>query len=159
MKNGKQIEYVVASRVKVGNVAENRVATYLAACGLRVDRRNAYGNGYDMLVNGKYRVEVKNARCSDPYNPQWMINFHRHGKLDERNVDLYIVRLDGILFFKAGVYLIFRAPIKRLTMRITARSLLYSYSSHARMMLEFVKSKGKRLPALILSSEHGAMNP
>lgn len=140
------IEYVVASRRMVGHIGEARVAAYLASFGMKVDRNIPPGSGYDMMINNAYRAEIKTARSHDPYNPVWAINFHRHGKLDESNVDLYIIRLDGVSFMTAGIYLLFRAPVGIKTLRLTARSLLYLYSSHARMMVDFVNSKGKTLP-------------
>lgn len=59
------------------------------------------------------------------------MNIHRHGIVDESQVDFYVFRLDGqpVYFFgKAAIYLIIPAPLNMKTAVISPRSLLNHWS-------------------------------
>ncbi len=109
--------------------AQRSVACNLAGYGHRVKQMHVH-SPYDLFVEGIGRIEVK---CSS-YNPalkKFRVNFHRRGKLDESNVDYYIVRLEDVPEFKYPIHLAFKAPVETLTMNISFRALLYYYGKNA----------------------------
>jgi len=87
-----------------------------------------YCCAYDLVVNG-LRVEVKEARPLKRHkrHTYWQANIHRHGRVKESEVDVYIIRLVGIPEFTAALYLLIPAPLKTPTLKITLRSLLQRY--------------------------------
>lgn len=95
---------------------------WLYRSGFEVEKMS-YRFPYDLLVNGK-RVEVKEAKFSKQC---WTFNIHRHAKLDESHVDVYILRLKNVPGFKASIHLIIPAPLKTKVIRISMRSLLTRY--------------------------------
>lgn len=114
----------MVSRHKLGVGAEKQVANRLSYKGYFV-RRMPYNSAFDLLVEDK-RVEVKCARPGQ--DGQWVINIHRHGKLDESKVDVYIVRLEGIPGHKkAALHLLFPAPLNVHTLKFSFASLLRDY--------------------------------
>jgi hypothetical protein len=107
---------------------EKRVADKLIAGGSGVNRmRN--NSPFDLLVNGRYRVEVKAARPSK--NWRWVINFHRHGSLKEVQVDAYVVVLDGIPGNgKMPVYMVIPAPFGKAILDLSFSSILRKYRKY-----------------------------
>lgn len=96
--------------------------------------KTAYNCPFDLLVNGK-RVEVKESRAQTVIEGGrqriiWKINIHRHNKLDETQVDIYIFRLLGFPEFTSGLYLLLKPPIRSKTVRISVRSLIQRYAVH-----------------------------
>lgn len=121
----------------LGSLSEKKVQVLLSQFGHTV-RKMPYIGKYDLLVDDKHRVEVKCSSCSNKdVRPTWIVNFHRHGKLDESNVDFYIVRLEDVPFSKQSIHLLFFAPIKRPTIRFTFRSLIYLYGNNAKAFISF----------------------
>ncbi len=129
-----------------GRLAEDQVRQILYAHG-RTVKQCGYRESFDMLVDGRWRVEVKTAgpqpQPVGAHQPIWKFNIHRHGKVEETHVDLYILRLE-VPFCRAAVYLLFRAPIKRPTITISFRSLLNGRGEHAQAFRCFCRT-GKLL--------------
>lgn len=118
----------IVSPQEAGIDAEIRVAQRLALFGYSA-KRMPYNSPFDLLVNNSLRVEVKYARPSDGW--LWRINFHRHGELDETNVDFYVVMLDGIPgFAKKAMFLVFPAPAAVKSMTFTFATLLRKHHRH-----------------------------
>ena len=84
-----------------------------------------YNCPWDCWVNG-HRVEIKtaNVRKDKHGNRTWEFSIHRHNRLNETAVDFYVLRLNDVAEFKACIYLVVPAPIKRKTVHISLRSLL-----------------------------------
>jgi len=86
-----------------------------------------YHGPFDLLVNGK-RVEVKVARKNERF--LWHLNIHRHGKLDESNVDVYAILLDLRQVGKKKPLLLLRpAPIGAATIAYSIDTLLTIHNS------------------------------
>lgn len=62
---------------------------------------------FDVVVNGR-RIEIKSANFSSNRGA-WSFNIHRHGKLDESQVDYYLFRLN--LVDRPPEHMLFPAPI------------------------------------------------
>lgn len=123
---------------KLGFRAEIKVAALLIGYGHRVSRMRLKEK-FDLLVNGRIRVEVKAAtRGADG---RWHVNISRRGVLNETTVDLYIVRLDGIPGFKLPLHLLFNSPLRRKAFNFTLRSLLLKYGANA---VAFEKFRGRK---------------
>lgn len=41
----------------------------------------------------------------------WRFNLHRHNKLDESQVDYYVLSFEGVPGFSQGIYGLFKAPL------------------------------------------------
>jgi len=114
----------------MGSIAEYKVGSLLSSYGRKVERQT-WASPFDLLVDG-YRVEVK---CAKPQVrrgsgiPQWQFNIHRHGILSE-HADFYILRLEKVPFTKAAIHMLLRAPLGRLTVIISFRSLLNGQAIH-----------------------------
>lgn len=104
---------------------EDKVIRWLKARGFEVV---ATKGPFDCVINGK-RVEIK---CADlgsyiqpgNYSAHWSFNIHRHNKVDESQVDVYVFRLDGVPGFKSAIHLIIPAPLNTKNIHITFRSLM-----------------------------------
>lgn len=116
---------------KNGKAAEYKVAQILLAHGRKV-KRCAYRSPFDLLVDGKWKCDVKVSYLSTRHAPRrsdgtgmlyWLVNFHRHGKLSE-TCDFYIVRLEKVPGFQKAVHLLLPSPVKVLTQRYGLRSLI-----------------------------------
>lgn len=110
-----------------GMAGERQAAAWLRLKGLPVSYRPKRSK-YDMEVNG-WRVEVKCA----PLNTDkrgWFFNIHRHGSLDERQVDFYVFVLQDVPLVAANIYLVVPSPLKYKTVAITFRSLIMKWSRY-----------------------------
>lgn len=85
-------------------------------------------NPFDVLVDGKIRIEVKSASMNR--HGEWKFNIHRHGVLDESEVDFYVFRLDGIPHHPNGAHLMAKAPLGTKVFRVSIRSLLTGVHNH-----------------------------
>lgn len=108
----------------IGLRAEQRVAWLLKYFYKRDVVRCAYGSPYDLMVDG-LRVEVK---CAAPQKDRadalkWKFNIHRHGVLDEKQTDLYILRIEGLPYSKAAIHMALKAPIGQFTLEVPIRGL------------------------------------
>jgi hypothetical protein len=94
----------------------------------RGTKRAKYGDPYDAIYKG-CRIEIK---CSEFDGKKWRFNIHRHGKLKEHEVDVYVLRLEGCKIFggKAALHLVLPAPIGSPTVQITLRSLFSRYAQY-----------------------------
>jgi|SRR5882762_716138 len=107
-----------------GKRAETYVCSWLKTQGLEVTMMG-YTSPYDLLVNG-WRCEVKMAPMKP--NGKWNFNIHRHGKVNELEVDFYIFVLEDVPYCKASIYLIKKAPLSCPTVEISVRSLIVRHS-------------------------------
>jgi hypothetical protein len=112
---------------KFGNEGEARVSHWLKSHGYEVKKLRTR-LGADLIANGK-RVEVKCARPDK--DGEWTFNLHHHGVLDEGRVDLYVFRVEGLPATKKPLHLIIPAPLKRLTLAMTVRSLILTWGRYA----------------------------
>jgi hypothetical protein len=112
-------------RIKTGIDGQQQVYAWLRLQGFETFQAD-YNAKYDILCNGK-KVEVKTAEY---VNGGWSVNIHRHGILNESDVDLYVLRLEGGPLFKYAIHLIIPAPVGKLRINITPRSLLTRYARH-----------------------------
>jgi hypothetical protein len=127
-----------------GKRGEENVAMVLYQSGRKV-KRMSRRSPFDLLIDDTWRVEVKVAgmrMCEGA--PLWSFNLHRHGKLNEKNVDWYILRLEDIPFCKYAIHLLLRAPAKQLVVSITLRSLLNGQAELATKFQKFADGKIKR---------------
>ena len=108
-----------------GDNGEYAVYQWLAHKGFK-PQMATYASPYDLTCNGK-RIEVKRANC---INNKWQFSIHRHSKLDESQVDVYIFRLEDVPTFKSAIHLVLSAPIKRKKVEISLRSLLTRYGQY-----------------------------
>ena len=93
-----------------------------------VPARMPYHSPFEFLVNNK-RVVVKEAnRASNQMH--WRLNIHRHGKVDESEVDVYLFRLLDVPGFSSSVYLMMPAPIGAPSVTISLRSLIQRYAKY-----------------------------
>ena len=109
--------------------AETKVQNQLRYRGIASEHQS-FASGYDLLTAGGQRVEVKYAgfrRLKKDGRMGWQINCHRHGVLDETNLDWYAAVLGSDptnLFGKAVLTLIIPAPVEKFTLVISPRSLV-----------------------------------
>ena len=109
--------------------AETKVQNQLRYRGVD-STRQSFASEYDLLTAGGQRVEVKYAsfrRLTKDGRMGWKINFHRHGVLNESDVNWYVTVLDADsvrLFGKAVLSLVIPAPIQKTTIQISPRSLV-----------------------------------
>lgn len=124
-----------------GRWAETKVRCLLERYGRQVEQKE-YLSRFDLLIDGKWRCEVKVAyptaistNMKIVNKTRWLVNFHRHGELKE-DCDFYIIRLEQVPGFKAAIHLVLRAPVGTMTRRFTLRSLL---EQGAPMVADFKK--------------------
>jgi hypothetical protein len=103
---------------------------------------------YDFLVEG-LRIEFKIASPQTRYGKLvWRFNFHRHGVLKEK-CDFYILCMEGIPNYKARVYLLLKAPVKKKGISVSVRSLLQKYAIFAVDFENFMRMESKRRKSTI----------
>lgn len=107
---------------KVGDIGEKRVLHWLLGRGFVVRKAPAHAP-FDLLIR-QLRIEVK---CAAYNGRRWKFNIHRHNKLNEKQVDYYILRLEKFPQSSKALYLVMKAPLKRMTIDVTIRSLLEKY--------------------------------
>jgi hypothetical protein len=61
-------------------------------------------------------------------SPFWMVTIKRHGRLDERGVNFYVLYLTGCDDLRP-VYVVLKAPLRQKHISITLRQLLMKWSS------------------------------
>jgi hypothetical protein len=111
-----------SSRGQLGLDGERFAELALKTRGMKV-KRMPYKSPFDLLADGK-RIEVKTA-TKRRTTFEWLVNFHRHGKLKESGVDAYVILLDmRHLGKKKPLILICPAPVGRLTRVYSIHSLL-----------------------------------
>lgn len=125
---------------------ENGAAAEWKACQIlrnhrRLVQKARYNEPFDILVDGKIRVEVKASTPSrNRGRLTWTFNVHRHGILREECVDVYIFKLEEVPESKAAVYLLFKAPLKKKTVIVSFKSLLDRYGWGAWNFHNFIKT-------------------
>lgn len=116
----------IVERVKFGLSREKWVAAILRRAGHSVQQMN-YTSWFDLLVDGKLRVEVKASEFSAE-KLNWQFNLHRHGKMG-RQPDFYIFRLERVPFSCAAVHMIWPGNESRATISFSLRGLLNGKAS------------------------------
>lgn len=100
-----------------------------------------YNSSFDLLVDGKWRCEVKTSRPTNrKQHRSWFVNFHRHGKLSE-SVDLYIVRLEEVPEHKYAIHMLIKAPVGIKTMAFSMRSLIETAAPMVKDFRDFSKGQ------------------
>ena len=121
------------SATSYGNKGVDSIIAILRGRGY-VAKKASYSSPFDILVNGKVRLEIKTGTPRGTGNfglrKGWVFNIHRHGRVKESDVDVYILRLNNVPGFKYAIHLIIRAPLKVPTLVITLRSLICLYGRH-----------------------------
>lgn len=107
-----------------------RVRAWLQMAGYPIIT-SPYNSPYDALCNGK-RLEIKISQLRNSRQGwHWKFNIHRHGKLDESEVDAYILRLEKVPFAKRrAIHLLLQAPLNKLTISIDPIGLLTRWGKH-----------------------------
>jgi hypothetical protein len=126
-----------------GRNAELAVKRLLKLKGFGVKLIPEYHASYDLLVQGRVRIEVKSCdgimRGTDERYRKiaWAFNIHRHNIIDESGIDYYVLRLGNVKLFAYPVMLLIPAPLGVPTISISVRSLLQRYSVYARAWVDF----------------------
>lgn len=105
-----------------GLAAEERVANLLISNGRKVSI-TPYNCPYDLLVDGK-KVEVKSSGKHPLRNGfVWLYNLHRHGVLNESEVDLYVFEMKDFQY----PYVLIPAPIGKKSISLNYNILAKRY--------------------------------
>lgn len=138
--------FFVNEEQKYGEEGELRVQQLLRHYG-RTTKKQGKFSAFDLLVDGKWRVEVKTCRPLPASKfPEWNANLHRHNILNEEGVDYYVIRLEGGEGLWAdAVHLLFKAPVKATHIRLTLRSLVNGYQQHVQNFYYFSHGDFDRL--------------
>lgn len=125
-------------QVRSGAEGEVLVAMELRAGGRDVEIQ-PYKHSFDILVDHKWKCEVKTAKPIYVRGSlAWLFNIHRHGVLDEGGVDLYILQLKEIHGSKKPIYLVIKAPLQVSTISFTLHELI---KKGAPLVEDFLKLK------------------
>jgi hypothetical protein len=112
---------------------EGLVAVMLRRRGIGCHRVGKVRSPFDVLTAGGIRCEVKAASFRRS-RKAWVVSIQRQGKLDESQVDFYVVALSvGGLFHRAKhkkVYLVIDSPIRRKQIVITLHRLLTQWKNN-----------------------------
>jgi hypothetical protein len=115
------------TNTRFGQNGQRNVAAWLTMRHGRSVEMMPYICPFDLLVDGYTRVEVKIAKFN---GKSWDFNIHRHGKVNEKFVDAYILRMENVPGFKAAIHLIIQSPLNTQTVHISFRSLITRYAKH-----------------------------
>lgn len=128
----------------LGGLGELRVQTRLLQQGRKV-KLMPYESAFDLLVDGRIRIEVKTAQAQVTRKALfWKFNLHRHGALSEQ-CDFYVLRLEAVPYTnKAAIHLLLPAPQKKKTIFVSFRSLLNGVAQQALDFQDFVHGKNSR---------------
>src|SRR5258708_22195088 len=92
---------------KLHDRAMQYAQNWLNRCGHSTKLMPETSSTFDLLVNGKIRLEVKSAFARQLYKkrtiPQWRFNMHRHGVLQDNQADIYWFWILGVHGFKKGI--------------------------------------------------------
>lgn len=108
-----------------GFLAEDSLAQIFRVYGRSVQQMKKTHVPFDLLVDG-LRVEVKTARPSQhsKYGPIWSFNIHRHGKIKEGLVDLYILVFEKVPYCINPIYAAFKSPLSTPTLNFSLRQMI-----------------------------------
>lgn len=114
------------------------------------------GGGPDTLLVDGARVEVKTAAARDSRG-RWLINLHRHGELDETDVDAYLILLSGVPDRgPMSLYIVLPAPqrVKLLAFSVSSLMRLYAGNIEDWETLKAIAKRAKKpTPAAILQGK------
>jgi hypothetical protein len=112
---------------------EGLVAVMLRRRGISCHRVGKVRSPFDVLTAGGLRCEVK-AAAFRRSRKAWVVSIQRQGKLDESQVDFYVLSLSvGGLFNRAKhkkIYLVIESPIRRKQIVITLHRLLTQWKNN-----------------------------
>jgi hypothetical protein len=112
---------------------EGLVAVMLRRRGVQCRRVGKVRSPFDVLTAGGLRCEVK-AASFRRNRKAWVVSIQRQGKLDESQVDFYVLALSvGGLFHRAKhkkVYLVIESPIRRKQIVVTLHRLLTQWKDY-----------------------------
>jgi hypothetical protein len=112
-----------AERNEKGHKGEDAVADLLRWHGRKVEVMRP-NHPFDLLVDGKWKVEVKTASPGKRRKGlQWRFEIMRHGVLNEV-ADFYILRLDQVPYTARAVHCLVIAPVMKTQIAISFRGLL-----------------------------------
>jgi hypothetical protein len=128
-KNGtpafRRSEYQVANQIRLHCKTKCR-----AVGGVKRTAADGTNRGtlpYDVLTTNGLRIEVKDAIRNK--RGEWTFNFARHGKLDESEVDFYVLCLRG-LSKHYRVFVVIPAPMKVNSKHISLRQLISQWARY-----------------------------
>ena len=111
--------------------AQRSVRAWLGGYGISSEPTH-YNAPYDLLTSNGLRIEVK-ASGYEREMRRWSFNIHRHGVLDEGEVDFYILRCESGFATEflgtSAFHLVVPAPLGMPTLRISIRNLLCGFWS------------------------------
>jgi len=128
----------MADKFETGRQGESKVKSWLARHGIAT-RRLPYKSAYDLETTTGIRMEVKTASYTafstkkQRHQGQWKFNIHRHGLLDEWNVDYYILLLGPDpyrVLGKALLTVVIPAPLGRKVLLVTPRTLFTHWAQY-----------------------------
>lgn len=112
---------------------EGLVAVMLRRRGVPCHRIGQVRSPFDVLTAGGLRCEVK-AASFKRNRKAWVVSIQRNGRLDESEVDFYVLALSiGGLFHRAKhkkLYLVIEGPIRRKQIVITLHRLLTQWENN-----------------------------
>lgn len=123
----------------LGGQGQDKVAIALQSFGRTVEVA-PYNSPYDLLIDGKYRIEVKSGaerflRKGKYSYRGWQFNIHRHGVLNEASVDFYVLSF-------AHRFLLLKAPVNKKTIAFQSRPLAKGkYRKYIEAFLSFAKGE------------------
>ena len=120
--------------------AENKLASIFAAHGHQVQRIKRRQDG-DLLVDGKFKIEVKCAEAQHGKDEVvWKFNIHRHGILNEVS-DYYVFQFLGVPGSKSALYAAFKAPLGVLTLQFSLRKMIRELAPAVKLYEELIAAQ------------------
>jgi len=121
-----------------GRAAEDTFMGTIRARGAKIYLARQREN-FDFWVNGR-RVEFKTARPTQTkrQSPYWQFSLHRHGKLNESDIDFYVVCFEEIPYMQKNFYGAVQAPVQVKSLSYGMPDLLKHAESLHRLFEEIV---------------------
>ena len=148
------------NKVALHQIAVRNISSLLARYGHRPTKAALTKGRFDILLDGKLRLEVKTARPSSKKamgHSLWRVNIHRHGKLPnqtpphykngfEKEPHFVIIALSGVPDFTAAIY--FSIPYDEIknspTLSISLRSILSTWNRYVDPGLKTIRAAALR---------------
>jgi len=118
-------EYQVASQIRFHCKTKCRAVGGVKR--VAADGTNRGTLPYDVLTKNGLRIEVKDSIRNK--RGEWVFNFARHGKLDESEVDFYVLCCRG-LSKHYRVFVVIPAPMRLKYKRISLRMLVNQWAKY-----------------------------
>ncbi len=113
--------------------------------------------GFDLWVDNEYRIEAKVGSLNA--SGRWFFNIHRHNKLKEDSVDLYILGFHNKQ--DAVFYAAVEAPVGKKSMSVSQRAVSSDWAHHLSLFDAFLKGDYKpnqRHVAFVSNGDAAKMN-